>query len=166
MAYPPGKYVEFRLEAKRSRILGVGVKLMGKIKLFLAIMLFFFAVPERTAASNPHTLHISVSISHHAPRVSTWKVTDNPKLVKEILRAPKLKTAMQPEFPRATIRIGKRTYVYDSLSRLFEPAKKRRVLLSSAAHDALLAYIIRAEQLYYGQLLAWNAVRQHFSRMA
>ncbi len=139
---------------------------MSKAKLFLVIILFFFAIPCPTLASNKHSIYISVSSSPHAPRISTWKVTDNARLAKEILRAPTKKTKAQPEFPRATIRIGKRTYVYDSLARMFEPAKKRRILLSTAAQNALSAYVDHVEQQHYGQLLAWQAVRQHFSRMA
>ncbi|HZG17466.1 MAG TPA: hypothetical protein VE710_20995 [Candidatus Bathyarchaeia archaeon] len=139
---------------------------MRKSNLFAAILLILFIVPVPTYAIERNAFHISVTISPKAARVTTLKVANNPKFMKRILRAPAQKTMQTPEFPRATIQMGRRTFIYDSMDRLFEPAKKRQILLSAELRDGLDFYISQAEKQYYGQLLAWESVRKHFSRMA
>ncbi|WP_134686094.1 hypothetical protein [Brevibacillus migulae] len=139
---------------------------MRKGHLLAAILLVLLVVPFPTYAGERNTIQISVPVSPKAARVITVKVVDNPKFVKRLLRAPILKATQTPEFPRATIQLRKRTFLYDSMDRLFEPAKKQQLLLSTDLRETLDFYISQAEKQYYGQLLAWEAVRKHFSRMS
>lgn len=131
--------------------------------IFLVLALFLFLFPVAVNA-HPDTMAISVSVSPDATHQSTLAVPKG--LAKRLLRCKTIPTPEIPELPRATISSGKRTFVLDSMSRLFEPQTRQQVVLPGPLHRELMTWVERAEQVHYGRLAHWDEVQREFRRLS
>lgn len=135
-------------------------------KRLIFILLILMLLPAPTFAKKQREMTITIATSPYSSLTTTISLKGAGDLAERILSCKTAATRQMPELPRATIGIGKRVYVYDSLDRLFEPKRSRKVLLSSQAQRELEQLIAVAERSHYGQPLPWDQVRQEFKRMA
>jgi len=154
------------VDTKRERLSLGGASTVRNTKsahifLFLAWFLFLFPVAVN---AHPDTMVISVSVSPDATHQSTMAVPKG--LAKRLLRCKTIPTPEIPELPRATISSGKRTFVLDSMSRLFEPQTRQQVVLPGPLHRELMTWVERAEQVHYGRLAHWDEVKREFRRLS
>jgi hypothetical protein len=132
----------------------------------VCVLVFLLAFPCTASAFPQQVVTITVFTSPKSAFFSTLTVEDSGRLAKQILRSPARKTSQKPELPRAMIVIGKKRFVYDSLSRLFEPSHSRMILLSGAASRELAHWVTVVEQKHFGRFLTWELVRKDFHRMS
>ncbi|NGQ94275.1 hypothetical protein G3578_03685 [Brevibacillus sp. SYP-B805] len=132
----------------------------------MCALVFLLAFPVTASAFPQQLVTITVAASSKSAFSTTLTVEDSGRLAKQILRSPARKTSQKPELPRAKIAIGKKRFVYDSLSRLFEPSHSRMILLSGTVSRELEHWVTAAEQKHFGRFLAWELVRKDFHRMS
>jgi hypothetical protein len=137
---------------------------VSKVLLCLFLLCSLVMQSGLVTAQKENSITISVAVSPEASYMSTIPMDKG--LAKRLLRCKTVTTSEAPELPRATIAIGKRTFVLDSMSRLFEPQRKQLVLLPSPLQRELTSWMERAEQAHFGRLRHWDEVRKDFQRMS
>ncbi len=139
---------------------------MKKVFVYLLLISILAWSPFVAEAHNGNAIIITVAVSPQSTYVSTLTITESKGLASKLLRCKTVPTTETAELPRATITVGKRTFVLDSMSRLFEPKRNRLVLLSPSVERRLNEYVERVEQAHYGRMLSWDQVRKDFRRMS
>ncbi len=132
----------------------------------ILLALLWLHAPVTAAARPADELIIKIQASPAASHVTSYRVKDAASLARQILNGQLLPARGQPELPRARIVIGKREYVLDSLSRLYDARRNRQVLLTAEALRRLEMFTSQAEAVHYGRPLVWEQVRQSFRRMS
>ncbi|MFY0543423.1 hypothetical protein [Brevibacillus sp. H7] len=135
-------------------------------KFLFILLLLAVTVPPVDAAKKRETMTITVAVSPDSAFVSTLKLSEKDGLPVRLLRCRRVPTTQTPELIRATIAIGKQTFVFDTMSHLFETKRHRLVLLSPPLTNQLTKWVERAEQAHFGRLLHWEQVRKEFRRMS
>jgi hypothetical protein len=136
------------------------------LRALICLLLLMLLLPNNVYALTQKEWTITVYTSPKSAFATTLTIRDNERLADRIMRSPAIKTMQKPELPRATITIGKKTFVFDALSRLFEPSRSRIILLSASMCRELDKWVAQAEKAHFGQFLNWELVRQDFRRMS
>lgn len=141
---------------------------VNDVRRTLSILLILLAIlPTAVLAKKADQVTITVAVSPEARFETRISVSNSAKLAKQILSSLTIETNQHPERPRATIAIGKRSYVYDTLDQLFETTgNNRKVILTSSLQQTLEVWVKKAEELHFGQLSNWSEVKTQFRKMS
>lgn len=143
------------------------IPLVKTIKYILAIGLILF-FPESGEAKAANSIMLTIKTSPNAEYFYEQSVTDDPALVRSILRSKEVSSSEVPELPRAylTIKRGdiRLEYVIDETIRLFGEKHSTMLDLPPETVQKLKRYIQTAEISFYGEPVHWNQVQQLFPK--
>lgn len=127
----------------------------------------FLLVPLlHNPVSNPKNDGFVINVSATTDSTFYSALYVNNKLTIQLVKSKSRKTSNHPDLPRATIEMGKKEYVFDSYSHLFDKSNGKEILLSSGTKSELEKSVETVEKKHYGELLPWESMQKKFSRMS
>lgn len=136
------------------------------MKPWLWVLLLLVLLPAQGHARVREEVLITVASSQQSKFVTNLLIKPASGWGDRIASAKSVPAAAETEWPRATLRVGQKTYVWDWNGRLTDESGSREFIVPPSVREEIEKHVALAERAHYGKAVAWKEVKNVFRRMS